>query len=69
MSAMPAAVARCQGVGDDEEGWREGCDDCARRTASPSGERQVWMAPPQIIVFECEYRIAPPNALAQGRPE
>lgn len=31
---LPADVARCPGVGD-EEGWREGCCDCLRRTAPP----------------------------------
>ena len=23
-------IARCAGVGSDEEGWREGCEDCGR---------------------------------------
>ena len=55
---LPNDIARCAGVGNDEEGWREGCDECMRRT-SPSGEMQLWMEPPPIIVFECEYRIEP----------
>ena len=46
--------ARCHGVGSDIEGWRDGCEDCQRRT-SPGGRSH--MAPPPIIVFECEYRI------------
>lgn len=52
-------LARCPGVGfEDDEGtdWREGCEDCLRRTASP-GPRT--MAPPGIIAFECEHRIGP----------
>lgn len=49
-------VARCNGYGSDEEGWREGCDNCLRRIA-PRPE-QVWvMEPPPIIVFECEFLI------------
>lgn len=28
---LPNDVARCAGVGDNDEGWREGCADCARR--------------------------------------
>lgn len=51
---LPADVARCVGVGSDDEGWREGCDVCLRRL-SPAHERQVWIGPPQIIVFECEH--------------
>jgi hypothetical protein len=56
---LPADVARCPGDGSYEDGgwhWREGCDDCLRRTAL-SGEQ--WMKPPPIIVFECEHRIGP----------
>lgn len=33
MSTLSNDIARCPGVGDDTEGWREGCDDCLRRTA------------------------------------
>jgi hypothetical protein len=57
MSWLPSDVARCRGVGDDVDGWREGCEDCSRRL-SPLG--RVHMEPPQIIVFECEYRIEAP---------
>lgn len=53
---LPADVARCPGVGDDVEGWREGCEDCRRRTTA-SGDRVWWMTPPQTVAFECEYRI------------
>ena len=53
---LPNDVARCAGVGDDEEGWREGCEDCARRTESTS-DVYAWMMPPAIIVFMCEFRI------------
>lgn len=55
---LPHDVARCQGVGSDAEGWRDGCDDCLRRT-STGGDYTPHIAPPPIIVFECEYRIAP----------
>lgn len=62
---LPADVARCPGVGyaeDDGFEWREGCDDCLRRTSPPADpERVLMMAPPTIVVFECEARIAPAN--------
>lgn len=49
-------VARCPGVGSDAEGWREGCDDCARR----STDVQAWgVVPPAFIVFFCPYYIEP----------
>ena len=61
MSALPHDLDRCPGDGSDDEGWREGCEDCLRRTAPwdglPGGG--VHMKPPPIIVFECEYRIEP----------
>jgi hypothetical protein len=59
MTTLPADIARCIGDGSFEHGeqhWREGCDDCLRRTA-PGGRRK--MEPPPIIAFECEYRIGP----------
>ena len=57
--SLPADVARCHGYGSDGD-WREGCDDCLRRTSPPVDPERVWrMTPPAIIVFECEYRIAP----------
>lgn len=56
---------RCEGVINDGE-WREGCEDCMRRTEPGHPERQSYRAPPEIIVFECEARIAP-NVKAQGR--
>ncbi len=52
---LPDDVARCPGVGEPGA-WREGCDDCLRRT-SPSGPGTHWIEPPFIIVFECEYRL------------
>ena len=51
-------VARCTGSGEPGE-WREGCDDCLRRTDRSTSPLQAWMAPPLIVVFECEARIAP----------
>lgn len=56
---LPNDVARCAGVGDDYEGWREGCEDCARRLAKSDRAETTWMTPPTIIAFSCEYRIAP----------
>ena len=59
VTALPADVARCPGVGSFEDGeqhWREGCDDCLRRTAT--GE-WGWIDPPPIIAFECHRRIGP----------
>ena len=51
MTTLPAHIRRCPGDGSFEDGewhWREGCDDCLRRTA-PGGRRG--MEPPPIIVF------------------
>jgi hypothetical protein len=62
MTTLPADIARCPGEGFEEDDgwhWREGCDDCLRRTA-PGG--RVSIAPPVIVVFECEHRIAPGEA-------
>jgi len=56
---LPANVDRCPGEGswvDGEFHWREGCDDCQRRT-SPGG--RVTVEPPKIITFECHLRIGP----------
>lgn len=51
-------IARCDGSGDDEEGWREGCETCLRRTAIR--KHNSWMMlPPPIIAFECEFLIEP----------
>lgn len=44
MSTLSNDIARCPGVGDDTEGWREGCDDCLRRTAPRPDP--VWMMTP-----------------------
>ena len=65
---LPADVARCPG--DQAEGvWREGCDDCLRRTSPPADpERVLWMTPPTIVVFECEARIAPANVAIKRLP-
>ena len=53
---LHADTARCPGV--YAEGWREGCEDCQRRTPA-RGDRVVMMEPPPIIVDECDYRIPP----------
>ena len=60
-AALPNHIARCPGVSFIEDGvqeWREGCEDCLRRT-SPSSERSNSMTPPPIIAFWCEGHIAP----------
>lgn len=61
MNKLLNDVARCNGVGFDEDGewgWREGCETCLRRTA-PRPEYCSMIAPPPIIAFECEYLIEP----------
>lgn len=63
--SLPADVARCSGSQRDGE-WREGCEDCMRRTDRSTFPLQVWMAPPAIITFECEFRIEPIAALLTG---
>lgn len=55
---LPDDIPRCNGVGSDSEGWREGCETCLRRTA-PRTEPCWMIAPPPIIAFECEYLIEP----------
>ena len=45
--SLPSDVARCPGVGDDTDGWREGCEGCQRRT-SPASDQAWWMTPPPI---------------------
>lgn len=64
---LPNDVARCAGVGDDEEGWRDGCEDCDRRLAESTSAVTAWMLPPAIIAFSCEFRIEPSNAEITGR--
>jgi hypothetical protein len=58
---LPAYIARCPGVGDWEDGawdWREGCEDCRRRTSRGQSEVPP-IVPEGIVVFECPWRIAP----------
>lgn len=59
---LPADVARCPGIGSDAEGWHDECQDCRRRTCRPGYERQVWMSPPPLVVFFCEFLIEPGEA-------
>lgn len=55
---LPRYIARCPGVGSDDEGWREGCEKCLRRTVPVESPHQVPpMEPPLIIAFWCEYLI------------
>jgi hypothetical protein len=58
MSWLPNDDARCNGYGSDEEGWREGCETCLRRTAPRKGIGPV-ITPPPIIAFECPRLIEP----------
>lgn len=59
-TTIPADVARCQGVGSDADGWREGCEDCQRRTTPPIDHPRVpRMTPPPVIAFECQSYIPP----------
>jgi hypothetical protein len=53
-------VLGCPGDGDLEDGrwvWREGCEDCTRRTRPDPADGVI--EPPPIIAFECELRIEP----------
>ena len=56
--SLPYDTARCAGVQYDGE-WREGCEDCLRRTSPGDPDRQAWIEAPLLVVFECEYRIWP----------
>ena len=61
MTHLPYDYARCHGYQADGE-WREGCEDCLRRTSPGNAYRQAYIEPPRIIAFECEYRIEPLEA-------
>ena len=50
---LPSDIARCPGIGSEEDGWREGCDSCLRRL-SPPGERSPWIEPPPVVAFWCD---------------
>lgn len=54
---LPDDIARCRGVGNDEDGWRTGCERCLRRTAPVTGEGVRYMEPPPVILFFCDYLI------------
>ena len=56
MTNLPYDYARCSGVNIDGD-WREGCEDCLRRTSPGRPEYQAYIMPPEIIAFECEHRI------------
>jgi hypothetical protein len=67
MNTLHSDIARCDGIGSEEDGewhWREGCDDCLRRTAPRSGVHS-FIAPPPIIAFWCEYHIEPTSEKSQ----
>ena len=46
-------MLRCDGYGNDVDGWREGCERCQRREIT-TGEK---MGTPEIIVFECPFLV------------
>jgi hypothetical protein len=53
-------VLGCPGDGYREDGrwdWREGCEDCLRRTRPDPADGVI--EPPPIIAFWCELRIEP----------
>ena len=55
---LPNDVARCRGIGSDKDGWREGCENCARRLAINTNTNVYYIEPPLIIAFWCEFHIA-----------
>jgi hypothetical protein len=58
MTTLANDIARCNGVGNDAEGWREGCETCLRRTAPRP--IQCWTTdPPTFIDNQCPYAIKP----------
>jgi Protein chain release factor A len=51
---LPFDDARCVGVGNDQEGWRTGCEVCLRRL-SPGNPLDQWHTdPPELVNGECE---------------
>ena len=51
---LPGDVARCSGIGSDEEGWYEECETCLRRTSPPTDHpMRPYMVPPAVITFFC----------------
>ena len=54
--SLPYDTARCDGAQYDGE-WREGCEDCLRRT-SAAGPMSPWIAPPDGD-GPCPSRIGP----------
>jgi hypothetical protein len=51
---LPHDYARCRGFGKGPEDWLDECHTCQRRTAA-GGE--MFMKPPSIITFVCEFFI------------
>lgn len=62
---LPNDIARCPGFGSDAEGWRDGCEDCQRRTAG-GGDYVAWMIPPPLVIFWCELHIRPETKINAG---
>lgn len=56
--SLPYDIARCPGYAADGE-WRDGCEDCQRRTQPGHPYWQSTIQPPAIVVFECDSRIPP----------
>lgn len=53
---LPNHIDRCKGVNYEGE-WREGCENCLRRTSTSSNQDVAYLKPPEIIAFWCEYLI------------
>ena len=62
--SLPNDVARCPGVYYEDDDWREGCEDCARRLSPATGES---IAPPPIIAFWCEFHIPAQGATGEDQ--
>lgn len=60
--SLPDDIARCSGVGSDEDGWRDGCGECLRRTEPVTGWFGRHIEPPPVITFCCPYWIGDEHA-------
>lgn len=67
---LPNDFARCPGDGSDADGWREGCEDCMRRTSPAPDPLRAWMiATPEVDPVHqwCPERIGPGMTYDGGR--
>lgn len=56
---LPNDIARCPGVRDAINKWRDGCERCVRRTDRTNMEMAAWMPPPPMVGLWCEFLIEP----------